>query len=198
VTAADFLRAYASFFRDLDMNPLELRPAVDEACPLLDSLDAPRRALFQPIGLRKDGSVLASWEHRPGSSLDERPVVWLDSECEPFVVAATFQRFTSVLAYGTGFLYDLARATERHAEDPTRHPDPARRFADSYATQIEERLPLEVDDPDLPDDDGYREALRFLEAQRIETTRDPVGVAREAYALQRELLALLRGSIVYT
>ena len=101
-----FCQAYSFQFADFE---LPVTPSKDV---LGFTNSAEQAAAFEVIGQTGNGSLIAFWQE-PRRSVDEMPVVWLDSEGVPVAVFAnSFAEFLSLLPFGTDLIRSIVSACD--------------------------------------------------------------------------------------
>ncbi len=84
---------------------------------------------FEVIGAHSSHSLICYWEHESGLAVNQRPVVWLDSEGSPnSVFAPGFKDFISLLPYNSSLIYDIISSWIHYKEDPETIHSPKQLF----------------------------------------------------------------------
>ncbi|MBD1808385.1 hypothetical protein H6F98_23435 [Microcoleus sp. FACHB-SPT15] len=129
---------------------------------------------FTVIGIQKSHSLMCFWKYNDSVSLQEQPIVWLDSEGTPNAVfASNFRDFLSLLPYDTGAIYDWIASWERYLDNPSSQQTPIERFTNE---RIE--MYIEMSREDNPFRDQFINWLR--EEINIEPATQPVALVGEA------------------
>jgi hypothetical protein len=125
---------YEQFLEQVSGNPFDFRIRKD--VKLFQNFNESISQAIEPLGTNKAGCIVCIWKEK--KSMQEGPVIWLDSEGEPnCVFADSIQDFFLLLPYGTGHLYDIIVACERFMVDPATFPSPEILFSGSYASLLQ-------------------------------------------------------------
>lgn len=81
------------------------------------------------IGIQKNGSLICFWSYEDNLSIEQQPIVWLDSEGSPnSVFSSDLPTFLSLLPYNTGAIYDVLFAWEEYWSSPKKRKTPISQF----------------------------------------------------------------------
>jgi hypothetical protein len=84
---------------------------------------------FIPIGKQASQSLICYWRYQNELSLEQLPIVWLDSEGTPNSVFATnIEDFISILFYDTGGIYDFISSWEYYNSQPGYYISPLNEY----------------------------------------------------------------------
>ena len=87
---------------------------------------------FAAFAIDGTGSVMAFWFYNNERSIEEAPIVYLDSEGGGTVVATTAQEFLSLLPYNTSFFSEAASHWVEWKEHPEITVPPASHYTQEY------------------------------------------------------------------
>jgi hypothetical protein len=124
------IEKYEQFLEKVSADPFDFR--VYQHLKLFENFNQAIAAHMEPWGSNKAGCLVCCWKEGP--SMEEYPVIWLDSEGTPdCVFADNTHTFFQLLPYGTGHLYDIIMGCERFVNNPGSFPSPELSFSNSYA-----------------------------------------------------------------
>lgn len=88
----------------------------DDSEPISKMVGSNKLNNLVPLLMHGSGSVFCIWKIHPNTSIEEQPVVWLDSEAFPIsVCCCSFKEFLSILEYGgalAGIMADVGNWLE--------------------------------------------------------------------------------------
>lgn len=89
-----------------------------------------------PLFTMANGGVIAVWIQNKSLSLENQPIVWLDSEGSPSeVFAENLDSLFALLHYSQGSIYDVIFANQMNEEDPELFESAIKRFSLEEFTQ---------------------------------------------------------------
>ena len=148
---------------------------VENGNELLKPLLKPEaESYFTVIGMQKSHSLICFWKYKDNVSLQEQPIVWLDSEGTPNAVfAPNFRDLLSLLPYNTGAIYDWIAYWEDYLDAPSEQESPA-----EYFTSEQIQMSVERSREKNPFCGQFINWLR--EEMNIEPATQPVALVGEA------------------
>lgn len=149
------LQSFYEFCRTVD-GPFCDFEVVENEKQWLNSLLLPEAESFlKVIGMQKNGSLICFWSYEDELSLEQQPIVWLDSEGSPNAVfASNILSFLSILPYDTGAIYDVLFAWQEYWSSSRKRKKPTSEFAKKM------KMYLEMSQEDYPFHNQFVEWLR--------------------------------------
>jgi hypothetical protein len=125
----EYLQYFSEFCKKVENQFCDFEEIQDGQKILTSLLKSEVTSYFTVIGMQKSSSLICFWKYKDNISLQEQPIVWLDSEGSPnAVIASNFKDFLSLLPYDTGAIYDWIAAWERYLDNSTEQEIPTERF----------------------------------------------------------------------
>lgn len=175
---------FISILNAIEVNPVDF--LFDENATVPGIFRDEIKLLLKPFGKTKAGCVLCYWqEETAGNNMS--PIVWIDSEGTPNAVFSdNLDHFFQMIAYGTGMIYDIIRACEKHSANPVKNPAPETLFENAYVSSFIEH-----------EADKNKKVLveLLLREMNIETTRQPGKEIYNSYIKHIQITKRINNSI---
>lgn len=124
------IEKFDKILKMLETNPVDFRIEKHIKLPEIFTKEVLNK--LKPFGMNNAGCIFCYWIN--SNNITACPVVWIDSEGEPYAVFASgMVNFFELLAYGTGAIYDIIRASEKFYRNPEKYPSPEILFKNLFA-----------------------------------------------------------------
>lgn len=125
---------FEKILQAIEVNPVDF--LFDEIVSVPDIFRDEIKLSLKPFGKTKAGCVISYWQEETDDN-KTGPVVWIDSEGTPNAVFSdSLHHFFQMIAYGTGMIYDIIRACEKHYLNPDRTRTPETIFSNAYVNSF--------------------------------------------------------------
>lgn len=175
---------FENILHKIEVNPVDF--LFDDKVSVPDIFREEVKRLLKPFGKTKAGCVICFWQEETAGN-QTGPVVWIDSEGTPNAVFSdSLNHFFEMIAYGTGMLYDIIRACEKHYMNPGKSRNPAVLYNNAYNDSFFE--------PGADRNKKFLMELLFHE-MHIETTKQPGKEVYNSYVANIQLTKRINNSI---